>query len=366
MRCIILFILSIVIFIGCNNNNDVIKLGSTLPLTGEVASYGQNAKSGFELAVQDVNGTGGVLGKKVVIDFQDDKNSPKDAVSIVNKFVTIDKVPIIFGSAGSTVTLSIIPITDRSKTLLVTPISSSSKLTKDGGKYFFRTVPDDDLQAKVLAKWVNELGYKRVAIVFTNNSWGKPLADGFETRFIQYGGSVLLKEGMNENSDNFRTIIAKLKQIQGLDAVVSPTYPKDGAAFVKQSKELGLKVQLIGGDNWGSPEFIEKSGNAAEGVYFTGPTKSQSPEFPNFKEKFINKYGKEPDIFSAYAYDAANAVFKAINRAGEINTEKISQELRKITFMGVSGEIRFDEYGDLITQGFDRNKIVKSTIQSVK
>lgn len=358
ITAILLISLSFVFIVGCEKKEEgAIKLGATFPLTGEVASYGQKAKRGIEMAVAEVNTNGGLLGRQVEVDFQDDRNDKKEAVNIVTKLATIDKVPIIFGSAGSSVTLSIAPVVNQNKVILISPISSSAKLSSEGGSFFFRTCPADDLQSKILADWVISTGAKNVVVVYTNNSWGKPLSEGFESKFTAQGGTVLLKEGVAENANDFRTIITKLKSLQNIDAIVSPTYPKEGGTFVKQLKELGLEKPLFGGDNWGSPEFINIAGQAAEGVFYTAPSESQSPTYTDFATKYEAKYGEVPDVFGAYAYDAASAVFKAIEAAQGLETDKIRQALHNVVFQGVSGKIVFTKNGDLQSEAFDKKTI---------
>lgn len=345
---------------GCKKDDPQakeIKMGALFPLTGEVASYGLKSKRGIELAVEELNAAGGLLGKSVQVNFQDDRNDKKEAVSIMTKFATIDKVPVVFGSAGSSVSLAIAPLANRHNVVLVSPISSSSQLSTEGGSYFFRTVPADDLQAEVLANWVVKSGPKQVAVVYTNNSWGKPLAEGFQTRFEAAGGKVLSSDGVVESSTDFRTIVTKLKGLTGLDAVVSPTYPKEGAAFVRQAKELGLSVPLFGGDNWGSPEFLTIAGQAAEGVFYTAPSESKSPEYAAFAKRYKEKYGEDPDVFGGYSYDAASAVFKAIKAAGSTDAQKIRDAMRSISFVGVSGDIAFRPNGDLKSEAFARKTI---------
>lgn len=339
------------------SDGSTIKLGATFPLTGEVASYGQKAKRGIELAVDDTNVAGGVLGRKIEVDFQDDRHDKKEAVSIVTKFATIDKVPVIFGSAGSSVTLAIAPVVNRNKVVLVSPISSSVTLSTDGGAFFFRTCPADNLQAEILANWVYESGARNVAIVYTNNSWGKPLMDGFKVKFTELGGKVLLAEGVSESSTDFRTIIAKLMSLDGLDAVVSPTYPKDGGNFVRQAKELGLTKPMFGGDNWGSPEFLSIAANAAEGVFYTAPSENKSPEYEAFAKRYQAKFGEAPDVFGAYSYDAAMAVFKAIEACGSTEPDKIRNALLKVSFAGASGNIAFHFNGDVASKAFGRKTI---------
>ncbi len=352
--------LLIVFPFGCSKKEPQpkqLKLGATFPLTGDVASYGQKAKRGIELAIEKINSKGGLLERHITVNFQDDRNDKKEAVSIVTKFASIDDVPIIFGSAGSTVSLAIAPIASRNKVILISPISSSTKLSTVGGPYFFRTCPADDLQAEILAHWVSKSGAKNVAIIYTNNSWGKPLAEGFEEKFIVLGGKVLLSEGVEENANDFRTIIAKLREIRNLDAVVSPTYPKEGGMFVRQIKEMGVKTLLFGGDNWGSPEFLTTAKDAAEGVYYTAPSEGISSEYSEFAKEYQKKYGEEPDVFSAYAYDAATAIFKAIQNCKSTNPEEIRESLLNVSFLGVSGKIAFKPNGDLKAEAFARKTI---------
>ncbi len=351
---------------GCRDKKTTsVEMGATFPLTGEVASYGQKAQRGIELAVEELNAAGGLLGRPVKIDFQDDRNDKKEAVSIMTKFATIDKVPVVFGSAGSSVSLAIAPLANRYKVVLISPISSSSQLSTEGGPYFFRTVPADDLQAEVLANWVIESDPKQVALVYTNNSWGKPLAEGFQTRFEAAGGNVLSSDGVAEGSTDFRTIITKLKGLTGLDAVVSPTYPKEGAAFVRQARELGLNVPLFGGDNWDSPEFLTIAGQAAEGVSYTAPSESKSPEYAAFAQRYRGKYGEEPDIIGAYAYDAATAIFKAVENSRSMKPPEIRDALTRVSFTGVSGRIAFYSNGDVKSQSFAKKTVQKGEAVTV-
>lgn len=365
----VFLVVALAVLVGCSSDkrsSSEIIVGATFPLTGEVASYGQKAKKGIELAVDDVNKNGGVLSRKMKVDFQDDQNDKKAAVSIVTKFATIDRVPVIFGSAGSGVTLAVAPIANQNKTLLVSPISSSTELSTKGGKFFFRTVPADDQQAEILANWVAKYGAKRVAVVYTNNAWGKPLADGFAQGFTNQGGKVILSEGVEEGSNDFRTIIAKLKQLPKLDAVVSPTYPKEGGVFVRQMKELDFNVPLFGGDNWGSPEFRKIAGSTANGVYYTAPSESTSPEYKDFAKRYKARFNEDPDIFGACSYDAVTAVCKAFDACKSTDPEKVRDALAKVSFAGVSGKIAFRNNGDLKSEAFARMTIKNGKAINVK
>lgn len=366
---IVVFVILVIGVLISNNSKNApnsLTFGATFPLTGEVASYGQKAKRGIEIAIEEINATGGLLGKQVDVDFQDDKNDKKEAVSIINKFASIDKYPVVFGSAGSGVSLAICPITQKNKVIQISSISSSALLSTQGGDYFFRTVPADDQQAEILAEYVIKSGLKKIALVYTNNSWGKPLAEGFKEKFISSGGEVLIEEGVQENSNDFRTILSKIKQIDGLEVIVSPTYPKEGGSLVRQAKELGLDIKLFGGDNWGSPEFREIAGTSAEGVVYTAPAQRTSAAYDDFANKYEQKYGEAPDVFGAYSYDAFMAIAKAVQKAQSIESEKIRQALVNLIFEGVSGQIKFKENGDLDSEAYAVMTIKDGKVVSAK
>lgn len=351
-------VILVIVFIVAQTKREskVIKIGASLPLTGEVASYGQRAKRGIEIAVEEINTTGGIKGKKIKVIFEDDRNDPKTGVSIITKFATIDKVPVVIGSAGSTVSLAMAPVANQKRVVLLSPISSSVKLTTEGGPYFFRVCPADDAQAKILAEWVLEEGYTKVALIYTNNSWGKPLAETFKRYFESHGGKVVINEGVEEKTTDLRALLSKVKA-SNIKVVVSPTYPIEGANLVKQAKEMGLQLVFFGGDNWDAPEFLTAAGDAAEGVFFVDPAEPSGPIFARFADKYRKKYGEEPDVNAAFGYDALYAVVKAIKKAKALDGPSIRDALYKVSFEGATGKIEFDENGDLKSPSFDRNII---------
>lgn len=131
-------------------------------------------------------------------------------------------------------------------------------------------------------------------------------------------------------------------------------------------KELGLNIPLFGGDNWGSPEFRNIAGDAAEGVFYTAPSKSTSPAFKDFAQRYKAKYGEEPDVFGAYSYDAAMSIIKAIEKIGATDSSKIREALLGVSFTGVSGEIAFRSNGDLLSEAFAKKTIKNGQTFDVK
>lgn len=347
-------------------SRDEVRFGSSMGLSGDAASYGVNARRGIEIAMAEVNDGKGLLGKRVIVDFQDDQNNATMAVNIVTKFATQERLPLFFGCAGSTVSEAVMPLAQQYNVVQVTPISSASRLSSKGNPFFFRTCPADDLQAKVLAEWVFDSGARKVAVIFTKNAWGEPLATGFAASFEALGGTVLSQEGVQPGIEDLRTPILKVKDLPGVDALVSPTYPKEGGALVRQCRQLDLRIPLYGGDNWGSPEFREMAGEAAEGVFYTSPAISKSPIYDAFAKKYEQRYGSKPDVFGAYGYDAAKAVFAAVEAAGTTESEALRVALLKVSFQGASGPIAFKGNGDLKSEGFDRMTVKGGQPQPVQ
>ncbi len=332
-----------------------IRIGASLPLTGEVASYGIKAQRGIEIALEEINAAGGIGNKKISVTFEDDRNDPKTAVAIMSKFSAVDKLPVVIGSAGSTVTLAMTPVANKNKVVLMSPVSSSVKLTKEGGQYFFRVCPADDAQAKILSQWVLEKGHQEVALIFTNNSWGKPLAEAFQKYFESGGGKVVVSEAVEEKTTDLRAQLAKVKNAD-IKIIVSPTYPVEGGSLVKQAKEMGIEAEFYGGDNWDAPEFLTVASNAAEGAFFVDPSEAKGEKYLALAKKYKEKYGEEPDINVAFGYDAMLAAAEAMKRGGS-DGPSIRESLFKVSFAGASGIIEFDENGDLKTPTFDRNVI---------
>lgn len=362
---IALVIIGVLVVTQNGTKSDEIKIGVSLPLTGDVASYGQSAKRGIEIALEEINIDGGIDGKNLEVVFGDDRNDPKEGVAIIKKFVTIDKVDAVIGSAGSTVTLAIAPLANQYEVILLSPISSSVMLTEEGGAYFFRVCPADDAQAKILAEWVIEDGYRKVALIYTNNAWGKPIAESFTDYFESKGGRIVVSEGVEEKSTDLRTQLLKIKTAN-ISVVVSPTYPIEGGNMLKQAKEMAIEAQFYGGDNWNSPEFLTASGEAADGVYFVDPAKPSGEKFTIFAEKYQDKYGMEPDINAAFAYDALYALAEAMKNSKSLNGKILKDTLFTVSFEGASGRIEFDESGDLKKPTFDKKMIQDGKTISIK
>lgn len=350
---------------GCSESNDkLVNLGFIGPLTGPAASYGVSQMRGVELAVEEINGAGGIEGEKIKVTFEDSQMDPNKAISAIKKLIDIDKVLAVIGETTTTGTLAIANIANRSKTVLLSPLASGAKIT-DAGDYVFRVSPSDDFQAIVAAKFIFQKGFRNGAIVYTNDDWGAGLQKAFEKNFVGFGGKILAMEGCTPGTQDFRTQLVKIKNLNP-DFIYIPLHPDESATFLRQVKEVKVPGQILGADNFSEKAILRTAGSAADGVIFTMPTKPTGEEFRNFSEKFKVRFNEDGSYNSAAAYDCVYILAEAIKRSG-LSGENIKNTLYNIRdYKGASGAIGFDENGDVTTKKFTVIKIKNGEYVPIK
>lgn len=346
---LILFFLLIVSFGCAKKESKLIKIGCITPLTGDGASYGKSTKQGIDMAVEEINTLGGINGNKIEIIYEDDQMKPQMGINAIQKLITVDKVSVIIGAFGSSITLAIAPIAEKNKTILFSA-SSTADAIKDAGDYIFRNVPPNSKQGKDIANFcIDKLKAKTAAIFYMNNDYGISLKRTFEKAFYERGGTVVSIESYNPNDNDFRTQLSKIK-IRNPEIISYPGHYKESGLILKQAKELGIKSTFIGGDGSFAPELIKIAGNAAESSFYAMMAMGfgvSDTDINKFTERFKEKYGEEPSVYSAYAYDALMIIVEAIKRGGD-TSESIKNALYQMkNFKGVTGITTFDKFGEV-------------------
>jgi branched-chain amino acid transport system substrate-binding protein len=362
---VVLIACTMLIGYGCSESNDkFVNLGFIGPLTGPAASYGVSQMRGVELAVEEINSAGGIEGEKIKVIFEDSQMDPNKAISAIKKRIDIDKVLAIIGETTTTGTLAIANIANQGRTVLLSPLASGAKIT-DAGDYVFRVSPSDDFQAIVAAKFIFQKGLRNGAIVYTNDDWGAGLQKAFKEYFVGLGGSILAMEGCTPGTQDFRTQLVKIKNLNP-DFIYIPLHPDESATFLRQVKEVKVPGQILGADNFSEKAILRTAGSAADGVIFTMPTKPTGEEFRNFSEKFKVRFNEDGSYNSAAAYDCVYILAEAIKRSG-LSGENIKNALYNIRdYKGASGAIGFDENGDVTTKKFTVIKIKNGEYVPIK
>lgn len=359
-----IIVLSVAIFAlaSCNFYNqqqqtkqEKIKIGIVAPLTGEGATYGASMKRGFNLAF-DGDSTFDLL-------YQDSKFDGKLAVTILEKYISVDKVKIIYGEAASGVSLAMVPVSDKNKVIQFSSISSSDDLQKSSD-YFFRNVPRNSIQGKTAAEFVyNGLKSTNAAILKDNDDYGLNLSKSFSAIFQSLGGKIVADETYNSGDKDFKSQLGKIK-LSGAKAVFIPGNYAESALILKQTKELGVKAIFIGGDGSYSPKLVEGAGKGAEGFYCTiMGVDTSNAYYKDFQKKFVAKYNQQPDVYDAYAYEAGLILKTAISKVGN-DPDKIKTYLYENTFTSLTGDLKFDSDGEVL-RNYNVVKVEKGSFVNV-
>ena len=335
---------------SCSTGPKEIMIGGVGPVTGEAATFGVSTKNAYEMAIEEWNAKGGLLGKQIKLAFADDKGDPTEGATVYTKLIQQDKVVGIVGTVMSKVSLAGAPIAQAAGIPMISPTSTNPKVT-EVGDYIFRACFIDPFQGTVGAQFAfGDLKAKKAAALFdSGNDYAKGLSEFFKAKFEALGGQVVAFEGHASGTTDFKAQLTKIVA-QKPDVLYSPNYYQDDALIAKQARELGFKGPIVGGDGWDSPDLVKIGGSAVENCYFTNHYSKDDtrPIVQDFVQKYQAKYGEAPDALAALGYDAMNIMLDAIKRAGKTEGASIRDALKATDIAVVSGQVKFDENRDPI------------------
>lgn len=338
---------------GSSASGDVIKIGVFEPMTGANAAGGALEVEGIKLANKLYPE---VLGKKVELVLVDNKSDKVEAASAASRLVEKEKVSAIIGSWGSSLSMAAGDIVKNAKVPAVAASATNPLVTKNND-FFFRVCFIDPFQGKVMANYAfSKLNAKKVAIVQeVSSDYSIGLAKFFTDSFKELTGdqnAIVGVANYNTGDQDFSAQLTNLKA-KNPDVIFAPGNFTESALLIKQARQLGIKVPIIGGDTWETPEFIDIGKEAVEGAVFSTFFTSEKPITPE-SEKFLAEYrkankDKEPSAVTALGYDAYIVILDAMKRANSADSVKIKEQLA-ITkdFPGAAGMITLDENGDAV------------------
>lgn len=378
--CLLLVIIMIIGLVsGCTNSasNDI-KIGMVYELTGNTASYGTSAADGAKLAFKEINAKGGILGKQIKIVTADNKGEPSESANAMTKVITQDKVIAVTGFTVSSCGIAGSAVAEDNKIPLVAAATVNPRVTVDekNGKvkdYTFRACFIDSFQGTVSANFaLKSLRTAKSAIMIDNSSdYSKGLAQIFKDVFTKGGGQVVIEEAYLQKDQDFKSILTKIKA-QNPEILYLPGYYEDVGKIVKQARELGITIPILGGDAWDSPRLVEiGSPQALNNTYFTNfySVQDTNPTSQSFVEAYQKEYGQLPDSMAAMGYDAAYLLVDAIKRANSVDSAKIREALVTMKdFKSVSGNMDLSPTHDairgvVIIEMKDGKQVYKETVK---
>ncbi len=324
-----------------------VKFGVAGPITGPNAATGAQMKNGVQQAADDINAAGGILGKKISVDFGDDVSDPKQGVSVANNFVA-DGVKFVIGHYNSGVTIPASEVYHENGILEITPASTNPTVTERGLWNIFRTCGRDDQQGKVAGAYIlKHFKGKKIAFVNDKTTYGKGLADETLKTITAGGMQAVLNEGINTGEKDYSALISKIKQ-SGADLVYFGGLYTEAGLIVRQMRDQGVKAPLMGGDGITSDEFATVGGPGVVGSFMTyGPDPRNRPEAKAVVAKFRAK-GFEPESYTLYSYAGVQIIAQAAAAAKSLDPKKVADKMHSgMNFKTVIGNISYDKKGDI-------------------
>ena len=333
-------VLSLSSLTGCQKSSEVdekkvVKVGFMGPLSGDAASYGLSIKKGVDMAKKELNVEG------INLIYEDSRCEGKEAVTAINKLISVDGVSVIIGEVCSGATLASAPIANQNNVVLISAASTSPKIS-EAGDYIYRTVPSDALQGNFSANLVYRKGHRKLAILYSNEEYGLGFSNVLRDSFKKAQGRVVATETFERGSTDLRTQLTKIKSAEPDTIFLISNSPDAAVAILRQIKELKIDVTVYGSEGVKNDAIIKGAGEAAEGLVVTSVSSGTTAFTGNHKDA----YGEGPGPFAAQGFDAFKAVALAIEN-GASSGKEIMEKLRSIAFDGASGHIKFDENGDI-------------------
>lgn len=325
--------------------DDEIVIGVLLPFSGNMEEYGNGFKEGIEMAIDEINGEGGIRGVPVRAEYQNSFGTPALALFGFNRLADMG-IPVIIGDASSTNTLRIAPLAEESGIVLVSPGSTSPALS-DYKNYVFRTISSDTYQGRGIAKVLMSLypEAENVSVVYMDNDYGTALAGAFMETYEEKGGKIVQEIEFPETGADFSGIGIELGECSP-DAVVLISYQKEAAEIMNAAEEQGLDdVVWVGSEALIDDELILRTGDYSE--YMIATMQANHIISDSFDERYKEEYNKTAINWPVpYGYDTTMIIAQVIEARG-YGADDISSGLKEIRYIGLCGAKSFDENGDI-------------------
>lgn len=321
------------------------------PMTGDYLFFGEQMAVGAEFAVDDINAAGGVLGETVEISIFDDACDPEQAKAVAN-LAAIDGTVFVAGHWCSSSSIPAGKIYGDAGILMITPASTSPKLTDEGGRNIFRQSGRDDKQGVVAATYLaDSWGSKKIAILHDGTTYGEGLANVTKTHMNSLGVTEVMYEAITPGKSDYADVAEQLQDAD-IDVFYLGGYSTEAALLIKAVRRMKDDAQMVSGDALTSEEFVLLAGDAAEGTLITFfPDARDYPEARDVVAR-IRDEGFEPEGYTLQTYAAIQAWSQAAEIAGSLDLEAMIPALQTSEFNTVIGTYRFDANGDMTSPGF--------------
>jgi len=324
-------------------SKEPVLIGVSGPLTGQYAQYGAQWKKGFDLALDEINASGGINGRPLQYVFEDTQSDPRQTVTVARKYVADERIAVEVGDFSSAASMAASPIYQAAEMVQFGFTNSHPDFTK-GGDYVWSNAVNQKDEMPLLADFLRDLGLKKIAVLHLNSDWGRTAKDLLVEAVKQRGGEITGAEGYLTDEKDFRSAIVRLRG-GNPDSIALISYYPDGAQLTRQIRQAGITLPIVAGGSIYSPKFLELGGDSVNGVLTTVPFFPDDPRplVQTFVKNFVKKFGEQPDAYNGRAYDTI-ILLGAVMRQFGTDRKAIKEGLGKIKDVPsvVYGKVAFD------------------------
>ena len=308
---------------------------------------------GLDMAVDEVNAAGGVLGRPLRLVKEDDGESVDGGRLVAQRLADDPDVVAVIGHLNSHVSIPAADIYERGGLLMLTPASTAPELTRRGYERVFRSVHDDEDVGRQMVDLAAENGWQRVYIVYVRTAYGEGLATAFEGAAAGQRVDVVGRAAYGADGSGLEAVVEDVRQTRdarGVDAVFLAGVPPEAGAAIAALRAGAVGAPIFGGDALDTVELVESAGGAAEGVYVASVFHPDDPraESQAFRQSFEARYGQPPDSWAARGYEAVRVLVQGIEAAGSAAPADVAAALRESGVAGITGPFGFDDKGDVV------------------
>lgn len=354
-----IWIAALLLAAGCSGETNVVEDRARSAASGDgdiligaawpFSTRNEGFREGLELAAEQLNGAGGVLGRPLRLVLEDDHATVTGGLAVAQKLAENTEIMAVIGHRSSAITVPAASIYERAGLLMLSPGSTSPALTRKDYRLVFRNIPSDEQIGQEMSRYAKQQGYKKLVIYYADDEYGRGLANMMEDTLSREGISVVDRFSYYEDARHLEKLVEEWRLLDVDALFVADTMPQ-AAEFIASVRRSGAALPIFGGDGLDSDNLWEIAQSAAEGVVAASifnPTKAD-PTVQRFIADYQQKYGEEPGKWAAQGYDALMLLAYAMETAGTASPTEVAAALRNMpAWNGAAGPRKFTDNGEV-------------------
>jgi branched-chain amino acid transport system substrate-binding protein len=344
------------------SDESALRIALAWPIDPENRGTKTTIIQGVDLAVNEVNAGGGLLGRQLEVVKYDDARSINRGLRLAKEIADDKSLFAVIGHLDSYISVPTSTAYEFTGLITMNPGSTDSALTASGYQHLFRLLPTHEIQGQQLARHFKKAGYKRVLIYYIDNSYGLALSNSFESEAVKLDISISDRRSYDKGSRDHERIMEDWRNFYEFDAIFLAGSMPEGTTIVRAARSVGITQDIYGGGGLDTSQFVEDGGADVQHTFVISFFHSDIDEdsVRSFTEAYTRAYGKPPvEASAALGYDAVKLLAEGVSRSGSLDRGLVAAEIRALQgWEGATGPYTFDEKGDVIDKMLVLNQAV--------